>query len=140
MLRLDLPEFAYDPAYAAQVESFNGGAPENKYFKMASGQWHAIDRLLNFSPVQLLTERWLKDLNVNVVWSAIDDRLGAHLFPFAVCPFGDFLCFDYRRTAPRPEVVWWSHELSREDEPSTINVAPNFDAFVDGLLDRVPDR
>lgn len=43
MLRLDLPGFAYDPAYAAQVESFNGGAPENKYFKIASGQWNAID-------------------------------------------------------------------------------------------------
>lgn len=140
MLRLDSPGFAFDPAYAAQIERFNGGVPEKRYFGMASGQWHAIDRLLNFSSVELLTERGLQMLNVNAAWSAIEDRLGPHLVPFAACPFGDFLCFDHRRAASRPAVVWWSHELSREDEPATVDVAPDFDAFVDGLSDRAPDR
>lgn len=134
MLSLDLPRFAYDPAYVEQVEKFNGGILLNKYFQTRAGQTLPIDRLLNYSDTKLLSDRSLQSLNANVVWSTIDDRLSIYLLPFASLPNGDFLCFDYKEPG-RPTVVLWSHELSDEDAPHTTEVAADFDVFVQGLSD-----
>ncbi|HEY0589456.1 MAG TPA: SMI1/KNR4 family protein [Pseudoduganella sp.] len=132
MLSLDLPRFVFDQAYVEQVEKFNGGCPLNKYFQTPTGQTLPIDRLLNYSDTKLLSDRSLKSLNANVVWSTIDDRLSIYLLPFAVLPNGDFLCFDYEGQG-RPSVVLWSHELSEEDAPHTMEIAADFDVFVQGL-------
>lgn len=133
MISLDVPDFAFDPAYLVQVEHFNGGVPENKYFKTRSGRCLPIDRFLNYSDTGLLADRTLKNLNANVVWSMIEDRLGIYLLPFAILPSGDFLCFDYGRGGARPGVVLWSHELSTDGHPSTSDVAESFEEFVGGL-------
>ncbi|WP_426340082.1 SMI1/KNR4 family protein [Pseudoduganella sp. S-14] len=134
MLSLDLPGFAFDPAYIEHVENFNGGSPLNKYFQTGNGRKLPIDRFLNYSDTKLMTDRSLQGLNANVVWSMIEDRLSLYLLPFAILPDGDFLCFDYE-VEGRPSIVLWSHELSEEDEPHTTEVASNFDEFVKGLTD-----
>jgi len=133
MITLDLPKFFFDSAYVEQVKQFNGGEPENKYFKTKSGRCLPIDRFLNYSDTRLISDRAIKILNANVVWSMIEDRLGPNLLPFAAIPNGDFLCFDYRQGENRPAVVLWSHESSTEDHPSTLDVASNFDEFVNRL-------
>ena len=133
MISLDIPGFAFDPAYLAQVERFNGGVPKNKYFKTRSGRRLPMDRFLNYSDTRLLADRALKELNANVAWSMIEDRLGGNLLPFAILPNGDFLCFEYGHGAARPEIVLWSHELSTKGKPFTTEVAANFDEFVEGL-------
>lgn len=134
MFSADLPEFEFDPAYAEQVEKFNGGWPKNNYFQTRAGQRLPVDCFLNYSDTKLLPQRGLKSLNANVVWSLIEDRLSIYLLPFAALPNGDFLCFNYE-VEGRPAVVLWSHELSEEDAPHTSEVASNFDEFVQGLTD-----
>ena len=129
MLSLDLPSFEFDAEYAGHIKKFNGGKPINKYFRIRSGNIFPIDRFLNYSDTDLLTDKNQKNLNANVVWSLIDDRLGIYLLPFAILPNGDFLCFDYE-SGVSPTVVLWSHELSNENEPHTEAVANNFAEFV----------
>ena len=134
-LKWELPTFAYDVTYASHIEQFNGGTPQNAHFMAASGVWHTIERFLNFSDVDLIGDDALLSLNVNVAWSAIDDRLGVGLVPFAACGCGDYLCFDYRGKVVRPRVVLWINEESDINRPSTVEVAENFDEFVSGLWD-----
>ncbi len=134
MLQLDLPEFEFDPDYVQHVRRFNGGKPVEKYFKTKAGKCLPIDRFLNYGDLDLLSDRPLKDLNVNVVWSWISDRLNIYLLPFAAVANGDFLCFNYEGEFP-PSVVLWVQELSEEDEPHIEPVADTFQMFLDGLTE-----
>lgn len=134
MLRLDLPAFEFDPNYVDHIQNFHGGKPVEKYFKTATGKCLPIDRFLNYGDLDLLTERSLKDLNANVIWSMISDRLNIYLLPFAAVANGDFLCFDYENGFP-PAVVLWVQEFSEEDAPYTEPVADTFSAFIDRLTE-----
>lgn len=132
MLSLGIPGFEFDHGYEAQVRTFNGGRPVNRYFQTRSGQGQPIDRFLNYSDTDLLTERHLQDLNANVLWSLIDDQLGGHLLPFAVLAGGDLLCFDYERGVP-PEVVLWYHEVGGMHGTKVEPVAGSFAEFAASL-------
>ena len=134
MWRLDFPEFEFDPVYVRHIQRFNGGNPVEKYFATKAGKCLPIDRFLNSGDLDLLSDRTLKDLNVNVIWSLISDRLNIYLLPFAAVANGDFLCFDYENGFP-PSVVLWVQELSEEDEPHVEPVADTFQAFLDGLTE-----
>lgn len=129
MFRLDLPEFDFDPAYVDFISKYNGVKPVNRYFRTTSGKCLPIDKFLNYGNLDLLTERSQKDLNANVIWTLISDRLNIYLLPFAAVANGDFLCFDYKNGAP-PSVVLWVQELSEEDSPYTEPVADTFEEFV----------
>jgi hypothetical protein len=93
-----------------------------------------IDRFLNYGDLNLLTNRTLKDLNANVAWPMISDRLNIYLLPFAAVANGDFLCFDYENELP-PSVVLWVQELSEEDAPYTEPVADTFSDFLCSLTE-----
>lgn len=134
MLRLDLPAFEFDPAYVQHIQSFNGGRPIEKFFRTITGKCLPIDRFLNYGELDLLTERSLQDLNVNVAWPMISDRLNIYMLPFAAVANGDFLCFDYENGSP-PSVVLWVQERSIEDNPYIELVAENFNAFLSNLTE-----
>lgn len=129
MVRLDLPKFAIDQEYLCFISEFHGGKPVQKYFTTASGNCLAVDYFLNFQDIQ---NNHYDFLNVNVVWSAINDRLSIDLVPFATTPGGDFLCFKTLQDS-RPNVVLWKHELSEEDNPVTEFVSINFSQFIELL-------
>jgi len=132
MLRLDLPSFEFDPEYTQHIKNFHGGKPIDKFFKTETGKCLPIDRFLNYGDLDLLPERWQKDLNGNVVLALISDRLNIYLLPFAAVANGDFLCFDYKNGVP-PTVVLWVQEFSEEDDPHIEPVAETFNQFMSGL-------
>ncbi len=132
MFLLDLPTFEFDPAYVQHIQIFHGGKPVDRFFKTKAGKCLPIDRFLNYGDLNLLTDRALKDLNANVMWPMISDRLNIYLLPFAAVANGDFLCFDYENSLI-PSVVLWVHELSGEDTPYTEPVASTFNDFLCGL-------
>jgi len=131
MLALDLPSFEFDPEYASFIQQHQVGRPIERYFSTASGSCYPVDYFLNFQRRSAANDP-NAFLNVNVVWSAIEDRLSCSLVPFASLPGGDFLCFDHSHPG-RPSVVLWFHELSGEDSPVTEHVASNFSEFISGL-------
>ncbi len=123
--RTGLPRITFDPVYIDYLRGFHGGAPRKRYFKTAQGTHHVIERFLNFaSPNDLLSE-----YNVNVTWSALCDRLGDDLMPFAVLFAGDYLCSDHSGSG-RAHVAVWFHEESPVDSPHTEHVADSFEAFL----------
>lgn len=129
MVRLDLPEFTIDKEYSKFICEFHGGKPVQKYFTTASGKCLPIEYFLNFQDIQ---NNHFDQLNVNVVWSAVNDRLSIDLVPFATTPGGDLLCFK-TLSGERPNVMLWDHELSEEDSPVTEFVSTDFSQFVDSL-------
>lgn len=130
-ISIDFQKFDFDPEYTVHISRYNGGRPVTKYFKTKDGNSVPIDYFLNFSD-RKQSERKFKELNVNVMWSAIDDRLSLYQFPFAITRGGDFLCFDYEGCFP-PRVVLWYQEWSKEGQPKTEGVARNFRDFIDSL-------
>lgn len=134
MMQLDLLTFEFDPSYVEHIQHFHGGKPVQKFFRTTSGKCLPIDRFLNYGNLNLLDQRELKDLNVNVAWPMISGRLNIYLLPFAVVANGDFLCFDYG-AGLLPSVVLWVQELSEEDEPFTEYVAGSFNNFLYGLTE-----
>jgi hypothetical protein len=129
-LLLDLPLFEYDQDYESFVRANAGGSPIERYFSSNVGIY-PIDHFLNFQASRSASDPFAF-LNVNVVWSAIEDRLTSMQFPFASLPGGDFLCFDYSQ-GERPSVVLWLHELSGEDSPMFEPVANTFSEFLASL-------
>jgi hypothetical protein len=126
------PWIKFDKSYIAHLQEFHGGIPSKRCFLAASGHERLIEQFMNFTK----TGHPLEDYNVEVAWSAVDDRLGEYLMPFAELFAGDMLCFDYSdyQSGARPKIVVWLHEESWEDTPATDFVAPNFDAFLEMLF------
>ncbi|CAM3821706.1 SMI1/KNR4 family protein [Parendozoicomonas haliclonae] len=131
MLKLDLPNFEFDPIYLSHIKSHHGGKPVQKFFHTSSGLCLPIERFLNFSDTSSAPHDD-KIFNISVVWSLIEDRLNEYLVPFAALPNGDFLCFDYEHENP-PQIVLWINELSAEDQPQIEPVSQDFKTFLHSL-------
>ncbi|MBI2804654.1 MAG: SMI1/KNR4 family protein [Planctomycetes bacterium] len=116
----------FDRRYIAHLEAFHGGIPGKCYFQTSKGVGHVITRFLNF----VSADHALAQYSVESTWSALSDRMGQHLMPFAELFSGDMACFDY--TVPgRPRIVVWYHERSRPDRlPGVESVADDFDQFL----------
>lgn len=119
----------FDPAFLAFLQEHNGGVPKQRLFKVGRNE-KVLERFLCLLPDY--EDNALGDYDIGVVWSDIEDRLSDFLVPFAAVFAGDFLCFDHEDANP-PRVVLWNHDLSEEDEPSTVPVADSFEAFL-GML------
>lgn len=71
----------------------------------------AFDRLLSLDPEE---EDYIK-----TVIDDIQDRLVPKIIPFAADPFGNYICFDYRKNN-NPTVVFWDHEKAYENPDSGL--------------------
>jgi hypothetical protein len=130
-----VPGFEFDRAYLDFLRQFHGGAPVRAYIKLREehplfGNLFFVERFLNYAEMPQLS-KVDKLFNANVAISQIEDRSGDYLLPFAAAN-EDFFCFNYR-TGADPDVVLWLAELSEEDEPYTIAIAPSFSAFLAAL-------
>jgi hypothetical protein len=121
------PRFVLDQDYAGFVQSRNGGAPVERYFRLKNGDVLPIERILNFSDFDTADESDLL-FHVHEAWGDIQDRLSPGMFPFATLPGGDFLVFD-----ASGRVALWYHERSTPGRPYTEVVASGFAEFAASL-------
>lgn len=75
------------------------------------------------------------EYNVIEEYGFIKDRIAEDVFPFGRDPFGNFICFDYRKDSTSPTVVFWDHELSREDSDNLKLICNTFTEFIDKLYE-----
>ena len=121
---------AFDPTYLAFLSAHNGGVPLRRDFKLGQNS-KVVEHFLYLVP-DYKDDAVFGQLDVGVVYSQVDDRLGNFLVPFAALFAGDLLCFDHEEEG-RPRVVLWDHERSEEDAPEVTLIAQDFDAFL-GML------
>lgn len=126
----------FGKSYVEHLRKFHGGVPGKRYFRIPAGGAHVLTRFLNFLPAR--SGHPLQSYSVQCMWSAIDDRLGDRLMPFAELFNGDMLCFDFKGLG-EPEVVVWDHELSHHDSPRTEFVAKTFEEFLQMLTASPPE-
>ncbi len=69
--------------------------------------------------------------NIIQTYKDVEDRLLENVIPFAEDPFGNLICFDYRKNDV-PSIVFWDHEIAFSDKAKAI--AFICDSFSD-LLD-----
>jgi len=131
-MRVDAPDFEYDPDYVKFIERYNGGKPFRASFEVAKDEWFTIDRFLNFSDMHNCPESDLI-FHVHQNWNMIEDRLKMGMFPFAALSGGDFLVFEYEPSG-QPKIALWYHEKSVEGNPYTKTIANNFVDFVNSLV------
>lgn len=118
----------FDPSYLDFLARFHGGSPRRRYFQTEADTQHVVERFLNFAPTG--SGHLLELYNVEVVWSAVSERMGLFLMPFAELFAGDLLRFDHEAGNP-PQVVLWFHELSGAmQRPNTERVAASFNEFL----------
>ena len=113
------------PAGFIQVASkYNGGSPDRNIFDAGEREECVFEYLLKFP------EGFWEFYN------AVKKRLPKNIFPFAIDPFGNAICFDYRQcdSDSGPKIVFWDHEAPPESEDSICFLAESFVAFVDNSL------
>jgi hypothetical protein len=130
----DVEGFEFDTDYLQELGHCNGGKPLLRYFSTISGLRLPIERFLNYANLDTLAEAHLRQMNANVVWSMLEDRLGPGLLPFAFVASSDLLCFDYRHPGV-PSIVLWINSESKEGAPRTDAVAATFKEFSSLLSD-----
>lgn len=70
--------------------------------------------------------------NLLDIYIEISDRIGRKdIIPFGEDPFGNFLCFDYRENNDMPKIVFYDHELEKDN---IISVSESFNIFLDSLI------
>ncbi len=122
--------FQIDHGWLAHLRKYHGGRPESCIATTVNENSHPIDRFLNFSS----PNHPLETYHVGCIWADMGERLSELHVPFAITSFGDVVCFDYGQvTDGRPAVVMWYHEKSRDFDPYTEYIAPNFDEFMNLL-------
>ncbi len=124
-------ELEFTDEFLTFLDRHNGGVPLTPNFPLGKNV-KVVERFLCL--VKDYKTRPLGELDIGVVWSQVEDRLGEFLQPFAAVFPGDLLCFDFS-TSDDPSVVLWVHDQSEEDAPSTVKVAKNFRAFLGLLFD-----
>ena len=93
----------------------HGGYPDLDTFDFENHEGAVFNRLLSFNEQK-------KTFILNV-FQAIKDRLLDGIYPFASDPFGNYLCFDYRKGKDKsPIVVYWDHEEAFENPDTAIHV------------------
>jgi len=106
--------------YVQCVLENNSGIPTPKAFDPEGRNTAVFQRLLSHdpnSPTYIVSD-----------YNAIRDRLPEGVYPFAEDPFGNFICFDYRKDKENPSIVFWDHE-----KPDHKNIFPVCNSFTDLL-------
>lgn len=118
-------EFPKD--YRECVLKYNGGHPEPKIFSYKNGGEGVFDHLLSFT----------SEPNIVVVFEFIRDSVPEGIFPFATDPFGNQLCFDFRRNKNSPSIVFFDHEEIGEE--GIIEVCETFSELIETLHENNDD-
>lgn len=111
--------------YAHCAGNHNGGYPKPHSFPHA-GSVEALNNLITLDASG--------EYNIYEVYEHIRDRMAEKVVPFARDPFGNYLCFDYRRSE-QPVIVFWDHEVAYRDKDKAITFVCNtFTELLDSLF------
>lgn len=127
----------FDSAYVDFLRDFNGCAPVKCGVKAAGGATYFIENFGHFAASEFGEAQ--KQYSVVQMFDDAANSLGQSLVPFAVTPFDDLVCFDYK-PAGRPHIVVWSCELSKPGKPQVDFVSESFDEFLCALFEPGPDK
>jgi hypothetical protein len=106
---------------------YNGGCPSLKAFDFEGREGAVFNRLLSLHSSR-------SDFIIKV-FHYVRDRLVEGIYPFADDPFGNLLCFDYRK-GDNPTIVFWDHEVAFEDPEGALTyVADSFTELLSKLYD-----
>ncbi|HYO55715.1 SMI1/KNR4 family protein [Archangium sp.] len=114
--RVKLPE-----QYKELVSTYQGMGPEPCAFNVGTGN-DAVSVLLLVS-----ADKEKESYSVHKAHSVLEPHVPVGIYPFALTPGGEYLCFDYRSTQARPKIVLVTVDMSIHP------VADSFIAFMDGL-------
>ncbi|MGG1534172.1 MULTISPECIES: SMI1/KNR4 family protein [Brevibacillus] len=98
--------------YVDCVKQNNGGQPDPDTFYVG-------DREAVFSSLIPLNQE--ESRNVLTVKRKLAERLPEGVVPFADDPFGNYLCFDYRRNQ-EPKIGIWDHERGVSDKEKALTL------------------
>lgn len=107
----------------------HGGNPNRQLYNFKGHQEAVFNSLLSLTPNE---NNYILD-----VYNDIKDRLAGGVYPFADDPFGNFICFDYRKSEDNtPTVVFWDHELAHKNpEKALFPICKTFTELLYRLTD-----
>jgi hypothetical protein len=114
--KIKLPEL-----YRELVSTYQGMGPEPCAFNVGTGN-DAFSVLLIVS-----ADKEKESYTVDKAHRVLEPHVPAGIFPFALTPGGEYLCFDYRDSPMQPRVVLVSAEMS------IYHIADDFMSFMNGL-------
>ncbi|WP_373231865.1 SMI1/KNR4 family protein [Cohnella sp.] len=122
--KLDI-EFPSD--YVDVALKYHGGSPSLEIFQISGHGKAVFGYLLSYDPD---SSNYILE-----VYNDIIDRLpDKKVIPFANDPFGNFICFDYRKDADNPSIVFWEHEIAFDSSDlSLLYVASSFSELLEML-------
>ncbi len=79
------------------------------------------------------------DDNIVKLYNGISERLPKDIFPFAIDPSGNYICFDYRKSRTESCVIFWEHEGAylKSDFPDKIWKDGEFEELVEKSIHRI---
>jgi cell wall assembly regulator SMI1 len=122
-------------SYKAFLARRDGGRPtDGSAFRFRERERESSSLINNFPGVRPSPDG---DLLLQV--DSIGDYLPKGVLPIAGDPFGNAICIDARDARDGP-VMFWDHEQIPEepDDSNLYEIAPNFEAFLDGLEELEP--
>lgn len=99
----------------------HGGYPTPDTFDLPGRPQAVFSHLLDYFHTQAKN----KNPSILQVYTSIQNRLPAGIVPFAADPFGNFVCFDFRKQATPPTVVFWDHEVAFHDREKALSFVCN---------------
>lgn len=96
------------------ILKYNHGTPEPNTFDTKNLKGISFGELLDFN----------LDSQSNILehYSWIQDKLPPNVIPFSVGAGGDYLCYDFRISKTKPEIVYWNHEQISQIEGDKLIV------------------
>ncbi|MCL2224013.1 MAG: SMI1/KNR4 family protein [Defluviitaleaceae bacterium] len=109
------------------IKNNHGGNPSMQIYSFEGYHEAVFNSLLNFNPDE---NNYILD-----VYNDIKDRLVRYVYPFADDPFGNYICFDYRKTKNNiPTIVFWDHEIADTNpEEAILPVCETFNELISRL-------
>jgi cell wall assembly regulator SMI1 len=109
--------------YKECVMKYNGGHPVPNVFYFTDEGEGCFDHLLSFT----------SDPNIEDVYDIISDYVPEGIIPFATDPFGNDICFDYRKNKQRPNIVFRNQDEIGDEAIEFI--CETFTEFLENLHD-----
>ncbi|WGV58804.1 SMI1/KNR4 family protein [Brevibacillus brevis] len=97
--------------YRECVQKYNGGYPKPQKFDFDNGTQGVFNDLISFTD---------EVLNIQMFFDFKDDPCTMRIVPFGRDPFGNLLCFDFRNSLDKPQIVFYDHEEKIEDAITPI--------------------
>ncbi|ALB44453.1 SMI1/KNR4 family protein [Clostridium beijerinckii] len=96
---------SFPKEYKECVIKYNGGHPIPNAFYFADKGEGVFDHLLSFT----------SDPNIEDVYDIVSDYIPEKVIPFATDPFGNDICFDYRKNKQEPNIVFRNQDEVGEE-------------------------